>query len=76
MGLPQLNQPQIERIAQILGDTEMGFKGYEIEHHLAQCRLPDPDPRMTKWKRLFNAFCEAVNSNHGSTNEIYKFLLH
>ena len=76
MTLQQLSPSQIERIAQILGDTFKGFSGSEIGHHLAQCQIADPDPGMTKWRRLFNAFCEAVNSHQGSTNEVYKFLLY
>ena len=73
MALPNLTQPQIEKIAQILGDTSAGFTGSEIGHHLAQCRFNDPDPGLTKWKRLYNAFCEKVN-NDKSTNAIFMFI--
>ena len=75
MALPNLTQPQIERIAQILGDTSSGFTGSEIGHHLAQCGFNDSDPGNTKWKRLYNAFCEKVNSDR-STNAVFKFLQH
>lgn len=75
MGLPALSQPQIEQIAKVLGDTGNGFTGSEIGHHLAQCRIPDPDPGLTKWKRLHNAFCASVN-NDKSTNAVYAFLQH
>ncbi len=61
MGLPQLTQPQFEKIAQVLGDTGKGLTGRELGHHLAQCRIADPDPTITKWLRLYNAFCAAVN---------------
>lgn len=44
-----------------MGDTDRGFKNSEIEHHLTQCRMDDPDPGLTKWKRLYNAFCFSVN---------------
>lgn len=73
MALPILTPNQIEKIAHILGDTDNGFKGYEIGHHLAQCRMDDPDPGLTKWKRLYNAFCISVNSS-GSANAIFRFI--
>lgn len=76
MTFPRLTPNQIEQIARIIGDTngdERGLKGFEIGHHLAQCHMEDPDQGMTKWKRLYNAFCKAVNSS-GSTNVIYQFI--
>ena len=75
MTLPRLSPNQIENIAQILGDTGNGFTGSEIGHHLAQCRIADPDPTITKWKRLYNAFAAAVNGT-GFTNAVYQFIQH
>ena len=75
MALPKLTPNQIEQIARILGDTSNGFTGTEIGHHLAQCHMVDPSPCLTKWKRLYNAFCEAVNPN-SSTNSVYRFIQH
>lgn len=76
MEMPRLTTQQIEQIAKIMADTDKGFTGTEIGHHLAQCRMNDPDPGMTKWKRLYNAFCEAVNSSGGSTNSVLAFVKH
>lgn len=73
MALPQLTINQIEQIARILGDTEKGFTGSELGHHLVQCHINDPTPQMTKWKRLYNAFCDSVNES-GSTNIIFRFM--
>lgn len=73
MKLPQLTPNQIEQIARIMGDTGNGFTGSEIRHLLAQCSIYDPDPGLTKWKRLYNAFCLAVNES-GSTNVIFQFI--
>ncbi len=75
MTLKTLSPNQIEQIARILGDTKNGFTGTEIEHHLAQCRINDPNPLITKWRRLFNAFCDEVNTS-GSTNIVYAFIQH
>ena len=48
-------------IAKILADTDEGLTGSEIEHTLRECKIPDPTPTMTKWKRLYNAFAEFQN---------------
>ena len=74
MALPKLTPNQIEQIAHIMGDTDRGFKNSEIEHHLTQCRMDDPDPGLTKWKRLYNAFCFSVNGS-GSTNAVFQFMV-
>ena len=73
MALPALTPNQIEQIARIIGNTEKGITGAEIGHHLAQCRMADPDPGYAKWNRLYNAFCSAVNGS-GSTNVIFQFI--
>lgn len=75
MVLPLLTPNQIEQIARIMGDSRDGFTGSEMGHLLAQCRMDDPDPGLTKWKRLYNAFCVAVNGS-GSTNVIFQFIQH
>lgn len=73
MTLPQLTPNQIEQIARIIGDTGAGFTGSELGHLLAQCRMDDPDSGLTKWRRLYNAFCVAVNES-GSTNIVFQFI--
>lgn len=75
MTLPRLTPNQIEQIARVIGDTENGFTGTEIGHHLAQCHMADPNPSLTKWKRLYNAFCVTVNES-GSANAIFQFIQH
>ncbi len=73
MGLPELTETQIEQIACIIGDTQGGLTGSEIGRFLAQCQMEDPDPEMSKWKRLYNAFCDAVNKSR-STNIVFGFI--
>ena len=73
MALPTLTPNQIEQIAHIMGNTVNGFTGSELGHHLAQCRMADPDPTLTKWKRLYNAFGVVVNAS-SSTNAVYQFI--
>src|SRR5262245_60592219 len=52
---------QLESIARVLADTAEGLSGSEIEHLLRECKMADPTPSMSKWKRLYNAFTEAQN---------------
>jgi uncharacterized protein (TIGR02391 family) len=47
---------QLTAIAKVLGDTTKGLTGPEIGYFLSDCKIPDVNPEMTKWKRLFNAF--------------------
>jgi len=49
-------------ICKVLGDTDSGLTGTEISQLLADCGIPDADPTLTKWKRLFNAFAAWQNS--------------
>ncbi|HEX5422024.1 MAG TPA: TIGR02391 family protein [Candidatus Acidoferrales bacterium] len=52
---------RIEAIAKVLGDTDCGLSGREIGHILAQIRVGDPTPTITKWMRLYNALAEFQN---------------
>lgn len=54
----------LEAIAKVLADTHDGLSGSEIAHVLAQCKVEDTDPTMTKWKRLYNALVHAQNEQH------------
>jgi uncharacterized protein (TIGR02391 family) len=68
-------QQHLEQIARILGDTDTGLKGSEIEHALASCKIPDVDPENTKWKRLYNAFV-AFQNEHQVGNHVIVFIHH
>jgi len=59
--VPIFNAEHLTSIAKILADTAEGLTGSEIEHLLRQCKIPDPTPSMTKWKRLYSAFVEFQN---------------
>lgn len=52
---PTFTPAQLESLCRCLGDTESGLTGAEIGHFLRQVDTDDPDPAMTKWKRLYNA---------------------
>ena len=57
----QFDAQQLTAIAKILADSENGMTGTEIGYLLIDCKIPDPTPDMTKWKRLFNAFITYQN---------------
>jgi len=67
------NAQKLEAACRILADTERGLTGSEIEHVLADCRINDVAPDMTKWKRLFNAFTEVQNT-HKVGNHLIMFI--
>lgn len=71
--VPPFDSQQAESIAKVLADTEEGLTGPQIGHLLQECKMADPTPSMTKWKRLYNAFAEAQNQ-HKLGNHIIMFI--
>jgi uncharacterized protein (TIGR02391 family) len=57
------SQSELEAIAAALADTSEGLTGSEIGHLLSSLKMADPNPDMTKWKRLHNAFVERQNKS-------------
>jgi len=47
----------------VLADTDTGLTGTEIARLLAQVRVADPSPGITKWKRLYNALATRQNAD-------------
>src|SRR6267142_2883127 len=58
------SQSDLEAIAKALGDTSEGLTGSEIGHILASLKMADPNPDITKWRRLHNAFVTRQNFSH------------
>lgn len=71
--VPPFDSQQVESIASVLADTDEGLKGTEIGRLLQECKMADPTPSMTKWKRLYNAFAEAQNQ-HQLGNHVIMFI--
>ena len=66
--IPYINNNQLEAICKVLADTANGLTGSQIGHLLEQLGIHDPDPSMTKWKRLFNALAAKQNGDrHGAS---------
>lgn len=65
----------LESIAKILGDTSDGFTGSQISIYLRECSIDDPDPHMTKWKRLSVALSNKQTQDQ-CANNIIAFIQH
>jgi uncharacterized protein (TIGR02391 family) len=68
-----LTQAVLENISKILGDTNSGLTGSEIQYLLDQSQIIDIEPAITKWKRLYAAFANYQNHNQCS-NSILNFI--
>jgi uncharacterized protein (TIGR02391 family) len=53
--IPQIEVTNLQAICDIIGDTSEGLTGSEIGRLLAQCNINDPEPSITKRRRLFAA---------------------
>ncbi len=70
---PPLSAGQLESLCKILAETSHGLTGSEIERLLAQVRVSDTDPEMTKWKRLYNALSARQNRDR-SADRVFAFI--
>lgn len=59
--IPPFDAQHLQSIAKILADTAEGLTGSQIGYLLADAKISDVSPEMTKWKRLFNAFVAIQN---------------
>ena len=48
----------LEAISRVLGDTNRGLTGSEIEYLLQDCQIPDTLPDGTKWCRILRALLD------------------
>lgn len=71
--IPCFDASQLQAICKVLGDTINGLTGDDIGYLLADAKIEDTDPGMTKWKRLFNAFVRSQNS-HRIGNHVLMFI--
>jgi uncharacterized protein (TIGR02391 family) len=73
--MPAFSAAQLESLCKTLGDTSLGLTGSEIAHLLAQARVVDTDPTLTKWKRLYNALVSRQNAD-ADGNRVFAFISH
>jgi hypothetical protein len=53
--IPKFDEPNLQALSDILGDSSTGLTGSEIGRFLRECGFPDPIPEMTKRHRLYAA---------------------
>jgi len=70
MNIEPLKDSQLKEISVILSEIN---KGSEITKYLILCSLPDPEPEITKWKRLYSSFTAFQNAE-GVANNIIKYI--
>ncbi|MGC2493906.1 MAG: hypothetical protein WA410_13785, partial [Candidatus Binatus sp.] len=73
--ISKFDEPTIQALCDVLGDTDTGLTGSEIGRFLRECNFHDPLPAMTKRYRLSAAFL-AKQNNDGCANNIINFVLH
>ena len=59
--VPPFDPSHLERLAKILGDTDRGLTGTQIDQMLQQSRVAEFETGGTKWKRLYNALAGEQN---------------
>lgn len=71
--IPPFSAAVLEGTARALADTNHGLSGAEIARLLADCQVPDVEPAITKWKRLYAAF-GAFQNVHRVGNHVIMFI--
>ncbi|WP_119079479.1 TIGR02391 family protein [Chitinophaga alhagiae] len=66
--IPSIDAHYLEAVCKVIANTEKGLTGSEIQKLLADSKIDDSDPDLTKWKRLYNAFAHWQNNNNCSNN--------
>lgn len=68
--IPKINDQVLENVCNVLGDTSVGLTGSEIGTLLSQCRIEDPNPSITKRKRLYLALLKKQTQDRCANNVI------
>ena len=71
--IPPFDARHLDAISRVMGDTVTGLSGSEIRQLLVECQIDDPNPEMTKWKRLYNAFV-AFQIRNNAGNHVLVFI--
>ena len=71
--IPPFTDPQLEQLCAVVADTSDGLTGSEIGRFLAECRIADPHPAVTKRHRLFTVL-QHRQIQDGCSNHVFAFL--
>lgn len=69
--IPAFKLSTLERISDIIGDTNDGFTGTQLHRLILQANMEDISANeefLAKRKKLFNAFAHEINRHHCSNN--------
>jgi len=64
MAIPSFDETHLEQLCAVLADTGAGLTGSEIGSLLMQLGIEDPQPMITKRKRLFAALCNRQRADN------------
>ncbi len=73
MTVPSFDETHLEQICAVLADTGAGLTGFEIGSLLTQLGISDPEPTITKRKRLYQALCNRQRRD-GCGNHVGQFI--
>ena len=63
----------MEAICRGIGNISQGLSGTDINKYLQDCKIENPTPDITKWKRLYHAF-DNKQRRTGNSNDILRFV--
>ena len=70
---PTFQEPKLQALCDVLGATDTGLTGSEIDQLLSACRIDDPHPGLTKRHRLFEAL-QARQTQDQCSNAVLNFV--
>ena len=70
-GHPVFPPNELQALCDVLGETDAGLTGSEIERLLASCQIGDPAATKTKRHRLFEALKARQDHDRGSNAELH-----
>ena len=68
MTIPSFDKAHLEQVCGVLADTSTELTGSEIGSLLSQLGISDPEPTITKRKRLFLALCNRQRQDRCANN--------
>jgi uncharacterized protein (TIGR02391 family) len=73
--VPPFDDPTLQAVCDILGATDTGLTGSEIGRYLAECKIDDAMPHLTKRHRLFTALRQKQFQD-ACANNVLRFVTH
>ncbi len=71
MQVPRFDFATIESLSRVLGNTEDGLTGTQIDKYLAECSINDMRLNSTKWKKLNDALLNKQETDKCANNIVH-----